>query len=105
MLRFPKGKVLYITLESTVECHVGISMTHNKKEAPDMTVASVYSSQGNMDNQRGTTIRRASQVSLTSGNSSEEDLTGGSRNLNKPIAALTEEELIEELNLRRVQNR
>ena len=48
MLRFAKDKVLYITLESTQDCDVGIQMTQNKTEAPDMTVASVYSSQGEM---------------------------------------------------------
>ena len=48
MLRFPKNKVLYITLESDVDCTVTIKMSHNKKDAPDMTVASVYSSQGEL---------------------------------------------------------
>ena len=44
MLRYPKNKVLYITLESTQDCAVSVFVTHNKKDAPDMTVASVYSS-------------------------------------------------------------
>ena len=51
MLRFPKDKVLYMTLESNLDCSVGVSMTHNKKDAPDMTVASVYSSQPDMGGQ------------------------------------------------------
>lgn len=63
-------------------------MTHNKKEAPDMTVASVYSSQHDVGLQKDPK-RRASQVSLSS-YSSEENTTGAR---NKPIAALTEEEL------------
>ena len=46
MLRYPKNKVLYITMECVNDCSVAISMTHNKKDAPDMTVASAYSSQG-----------------------------------------------------------
>ena len=48
MLRYQKDKVLYITLECVNDCAVGVAMTHNKKDAPDMTVASVYNSQGQM---------------------------------------------------------
>lgn len=48
MLRYPKNKILYITVESDADCTVTVKMTHNKKEAPDMTVASVYSSQGEL---------------------------------------------------------
>ena len=44
MVRYSKDKVLYITIESNKDCTVGISMTHNKKDAPEMTVASVFSS-------------------------------------------------------------
>jgi hypothetical protein len=46
MLRFPKNKVVYITLESTEDSSVMVSVNENKREAPDMTVATVYSSQG-----------------------------------------------------------
>ena len=66
MLRFPKGRVLYMTLESTQECQVGITMTHNKKDAPDMTVASVYSSQGDVGMSINPPVRRASQASIDS---------------------------------------
>ena len=48
MLRYPKNKVLYITMECVNDCAVSVSMTHNKKDAPDMTVASAYSSQAQM---------------------------------------------------------
>ena len=49
MLRYPKNKVIYITVESDADCTVTIKMSHNKKDAPDMTtVASVYSSQGEL---------------------------------------------------------
>lgn len=49
MLRYPKNKVLYITLECVNDCAVSVQMTHNKKDAPDMTVASAYSSQAHMN--------------------------------------------------------
>lgn len=35
-------------MECTNDCAVSIVMTHNKKEEQNMTVASVYSSQGQM---------------------------------------------------------
>jgi|FrelakmetLWP11LW_1041352.scaffolds.fasta_scaffold432424_1 hypothetical protein len=49
LLRFPKNKVLYITLESTMDCVVAITMTHNKKEAAVVKVASVLSSAENLE--------------------------------------------------------
>ena len=44
MLRYPKNKVLYITLECVNDCSVAINMQHNKVVEPEMIVASVYSS-------------------------------------------------------------
>lgn len=57
MFRYPKDKVLYITLESTHDCCVGITVDHNKKDAPNMTVTSIYASQesgvGGMGGRKG----------------------------------------------------
>ena len=45
MLRYPKNKILYITMEATEDCDIDIKLTHNKKEAPEMVVASAKNSQ------------------------------------------------------------
>lgn len=54
MVRYAKDKVLYITLESNKSCAVGVAMTHNKKDAPEVAVASVYSSGIDMEQLRVT---------------------------------------------------
>ena len=40
MLRYPKNKILYITMEATEDCDIDIKMTHNKKEEKEMVVTS-----------------------------------------------------------------
>lgn len=63
MFRYAKDKILYMTLESNIDCRVGITVDHNKKEAPGMTVTSMQSSQENMGVLKA---KRNSTTSLTS---------------------------------------
>ena len=38
MLRFPKNKVLYLTLESDEDCNPSVKMTQNKKDNEDIVM-------------------------------------------------------------------
>lgn len=63
MFRYSKDKVLYITMESTHDCCVGITVDHNKKDAPNMTVTSIHASSENVMGMGG---RKGSMTSLGS---------------------------------------
>lgn len=75
MLRYPKDKVLYISMESDVDCSPAVSVTHNKKEVQEIAVASVAASHS----QKGSGIldvpRRQSQDTLDSGDSDRKRAT------------------------------
>lgn len=43
-MRYSKDKVLYITMESDVDCSPSIRVNHNKKDEPEVAVASVAQS-------------------------------------------------------------
>jgi len=50
MLRYPKDRVLYITLESDVDCNPSVRVLQNKKDATEVTVNSMTSqSKKNID--------------------------------------------------------
>ena len=38
MLRYPKNRLLYITLESDVDCSPSLKLAQNKKDATEVTV-------------------------------------------------------------------
>ena len=64
MLRYPKDKILYITIESDVDCCPSIAVQHNKKEEAVIAVTSMVNSQNANAKKLDEMRRNASDESL-----------------------------------------